>query len=220
MKKVPNPGKTVGAVFLLFLTGCSVFQPCVPLTLTQAPKPSLPAPQAFHAVQSVVFTFYGRSMTGIGVLSLNRASRTFELSCMTPMGTKLFDLRMADGEPEVLFALPFFTEKEGFAEAVALDIARIYFDPEPLQIRRAFQKGDTLHLESGDENLSIEYLYQGNPPELVKKRFIRKRALEAQIEYRNFFDQDGFRCIGEAGLKSKLYGYRLTIRTKELNVTE
>ena len=83
-------------------------------------------------------------MTGIGVLSLDREARSFELSCMTPMGTKLFDLRKADGKPEVLFALPFFTEKKGFAEAVALDIARIYFDSEPPQITRAWRKGDIL----------------------------------------------------------------------------
>ncbi len=202
----------------LLLTGCAVFQPRVPLELTELPRPARPAPPAFRAVQSVVFSFYGRTMTGIGVLSLDREARTFELSCMTPMGTKLFDLRMADDQPDVLFALPFFTEKEGFAEAVARDIARVYFDPDPPQISRAFRKGETLVIESRTNDINVEYSYEGTPPELMGKRFIQGRALEAQIEYLQTFEQDGFRCIGEAKLKSKIFGYQLTIRTKELNI--
>jgi len=137
---------------------------------------------------------------------------------MTPMGTKLFDLRYANETPEVLFALPFFTEKGDFAEAVALDIARMYFNPEPPRISRAWRKGDTLTIESEDEELRIEYDYHGTPPVLIEKRFHRDRALEAVITYSKFFEQDGFRCMGEASLKSKLYGYRLTVRTKELTL--
>lgn len=218
MKKFPTIGKIGVAILLLLLNGCAVFQTRIPLELEHPPKPTLPAPQKFQAVQSVVFSFYGRSMTGIGVLSLDRAARSFELSCMTPMGTKLFDLRFENETPEVLFALPFFTEKEGFAEAVAQDIARVYFDIEPANIRRAWRKGDVLTVESGDENQRIEYCYQGFSSQLVEKIFIRERALEARIEYINFFEQDSFRCIGEAKLKSKLYGYQLTIRTKKLTI--
>ena len=195
-----------------------MLQPRVPVELTAVPQAELPSPQKFQAVQSVVFSFYGRSMTGIGVLSLDRTTRSFELSCMTPMGTKLFDLRMLNGVPEVLFALPFFTEKEGFGETVARDIARIYFDSEPPQITRAYRKGKMLWIESelGEETLA--YGYTGAPLVLNEKRVLRERALEAQIEYRQFFEQEGFRCIGEAKLKSKLYGYKLTVRTKELTI--
>ena len=64
----------------------------------------------------------------------------------------------------------------------------------------------------------ITFGYTGEPPVLKQKRVVRGRALEARIEYRSFFEQDGFRCIGEAMLKSELYGYSLTIRTKELNL--
>ena len=214
----PILGRSVGLLMLFVLSGCAVFQPRAFLELECAPQASLPAPQSFQAVQSVVFSFYGRTMTGIGVISLNRSDRTFELSCMTPMGTKLFDLRYANETPEVLFALPFFTEKGDFAEAVALDIARMYFDPEPPRISRAWRKGDTLTIESEDEERRIEYDYHGTPPVLMEKRFHRDRALEAVITYSKFFEQDGFRCIGEASLKSKLYGYRLTVRTKELTL--
>jgi len=218
MRKVPTIGKGAGALLLLLLSGCAVLQPRVPLELQRAPQPALPAPKQFRAIQSVVFRFCGRSMTGIGMLSLDREARSFELSCMTPMGSKLFDLRYKNETPEVLFALPFFTEKEGFAEAVTLDIARIYFDPEPPNIRRAWQKGGKLYIESGLDDEKIEYRYTGAPPVLTEKRFLRGRALEAQIEYLQTFEQDGFRCIGGATLKSKLYGYRLTVRTKNLSI--
>lgn len=159
-------------------------------------------------------------MTGIGVLELDRSDRSFELSCMTPMGTKLFDLRYANETPEVLFALPFFTEKQGFAEAVALDIARVYFDPDPPHISRAFRKGDMLLIESEADDLMVEYRYKGNPPVLAEKRFYRDRALEARIEYCEQVEQDGFLCVSEARLKSRLYRYQLTIRTKELTIVK
>jgi len=212
--------KITFSISLLFITGCAVFQPSVPVELIRTPQPSLPAPQRFRAVQSVVFSFYGRTMTGIGVLALDRETRSFELSCMTPMGTKLFDLRFENEIPDVLFALPFFTEQEGFAEAVAHDIARVYFNNVPPHVTHAFRKGDLLLIESEDGDATVEYRYAGEPPVLMEKRFFRDRALEAQIEYLKAFERDGFRCIGEASLKSRLYGYRLTIRTKELTLTE
>lgn len=207
--------KPIGILLLCLTAGCALFEPSIPVELAEPPQ-ERPVPPTFRAVQSVVFSFYGRNMTGIGVLSLDRNNRSFELSCMTPMGTKLFDLRMNQGEPEVLFALPFFTEKEGFAEAVALDIARIFFDMQPAVITRAFRKGESLQIESKTENGVIRYVYQGFPLQMNEKYFIRKRELEARIEYRSFFEQDGFRCVGEASLKSEAYGYRLTVRTKEL----
>jgi len=190
----------------------------IPVEPDRSPQSELPSPKSFRAIQSVVFSFYGRTMTGIGVLSLNRETRSFELSCMTPMGTKLFDLRMKNNKPEVLFALPFFTEKEGFAEAVALDIARVYFDPDPPHISRAWRKGDVLWIESDLGGETLAYEYKGEPLALTGKKVFRERALAAQIEYRQFFKQDGFRCVGEAMLKSKLYRYSLTIRTKELTL--
>ncbi len=157
-------------------------------------------------------------MTGIGVLAMDRANRSFELSCMTPLGSKLFDLRYANETPQVLFALPFLTEHEGFGEAVAADIARIYFDLHPPVVTRAWRRGDVLWIESNSGDTKLAYAYTGDEPALSKKRVIRNRALDAQIEYRGFFEQDGFRCIGEASLKSKPYGYELTVRTKELTI--
>jgi len=207
------------SVALLLLTGCAMLTPRHPVELDRVPQAARPAPERFNAIQSVVFSFYGRSMTGIGVLSLDRAARSFDLSCMTPMGTKLFDLRMVNGVPEVLFALPFLTEKEGFGETVARDIARIYFDSEPPQITRAYRKRDVLWIESEVGEETLAYGYVGDPLVLNEKRVFRGRALEARIEYRQFFEQDGFRCIGEAKLKSE-YGYRLTVRTKELTIKQ
>lgn len=188
--------------------------------LERAPAAALPAPVSFRAVQSVVFSFYGRSMTGIGVLSLNRANRSFDLSCMTPMGTKLFDLQMKDNVPTVPFALPFFAEKEGFAEAVARDIARIYFDSEPPRVTRAYLKGKTLWVESESADETLLYGFIGEPRVLHEKRVVRDGSVNARIEYLQFLTQDGCRCIGEAKLKSKLYGYQLTVRTKELTINE
>jgi len=218
--KVPTLGRTVGiGGLLLLLGGCAMLTPEHPVELDRAPKPAMPAPQSFQAVQSVVFSFYGHSMTGIGMLSMDRGERSFELSCMTPMGTKLFDLQMKNDVPEVLFALPFFTEKEGFAEAVALDIARIYFDREPPQVTRAYRKGNRLWIESKSGLETLAYGYTGDPLVLIEKKVLQKRALKAQIEYRQFFEQEGVRCIAEATLKSE-YGYRLTVRTKELKIIE
>jgi hypothetical protein len=203
-------------LFLLSMTGCALFQPCVPVDPSQLSLPEANVPTKVRAVQSVVFSFYGRTMTGIGAISLDRSTRSFDLSCMTPMGTKLFDLSMKNGNPEVLFALPFFAEKEGFGEAVAQDIARIYFDSEPANLSRAYSKGDLLWVESDQDYAMFAYGYAGDPLILTRKNVFEERALVAQIEYLNFLDQDGVRYLEKARLKSKLYGYELTIRTKEI----
>ena len=207
-------------VLVVFLAGCTMLVPRYLVDVKEIPVPPLPAPQSFEAVQSVVFSFHGRDMTGIGVLSMDRATRSFELSCMTPMGSKLFDLRMVNGTPEVLFALPFFAEKEGFGEAVALDISRIYFDQEPPHVEKVFRKGDALLFEIDLGKTAQEYQYEGDPLVLKKKRFCGGHGIEVQIEYVDFMEQEGFRCIREAKLKSRKYGYQLTVRTKELTIKD
>ena len=209
---------TISGGCLLFLTGCAMFAPRYPVTLTEVPEPALPAPQIFQAVQSVVFSFHGRDMTGIGALSIDREARSFELSCMTPMGTKLFDLQMKDGQPEVLFALPFFEEKEGFAEAVALDISRIYFDQVPPQYDEAYRKGDALLIDVYPNKTGIEYRYTGSPPYLNGKQYCGLKGWEVRLEYTRRIEQDGFNCIGDIHLKNRKYGYQLMIRTKELTI--
>ena len=203
---------------LFCLTGCTILQPRYPVKIDSIPQPELPAPQSFTAVQSVVFTFHGRSMTGIGTLSLDRATRSFELSCMTPVGMKLFDLRVRNNQPEILFALPFFEEKEGFAEAVALDISRIYFDNKPPNKDDVFQKGDLLLFDIDLGDRAMEYTYTGEPPQLITKQYCGLKGVETKIHYIRYADQDGFRYIDEAHLESKLYGYQLTVRTKKLTI--
>lgn len=216
LEACPALFRAICMLLLFFLTGCAALQPRVPVDLVLAPQPEKPFAPNVRAVQSVVFSFCGHTMTGIGVLSLDRNARSFEISCMTPMGTKLFDLRYENNTPEVLFALPFFTEHEGFGEAVANDIARMYFDLTPPSVSEAYRKGDRLVIESHSCDRSIDYRYEGEERTLSGKIFRRGRAKESQIIYREFLEENGFSYVAEAQLHSKKYRYKLTVRTKEL----
>jgi len=203
---------------LLISTGCMVFQPRYPVNVASIPQPTLPAPQSFQAVQHVIFTLSDRSLTGRGTLSLDRATRSFEFSCVTPDGVKIFDLKMVNDTPEVLFSSSFPEQKEGFAEAVAVDISRIYFDNQPANKDDVFRKGEFLLFDIDLGDRAMEYSYTGEPPQLVIKQYCGPRGVEARVDYTDSIDQNSFRYIGEAKLRNKLYDYELTIQTKELTI--
>lgn len=202
-------------VCLVLAGGCATCPKGKPVPVQDIPAWELHEASAFSAVQSVVFQLYGRKMTGLGVLALDRESRSFKLSCMSPMGTKLFDLQMQNGTPEVLFALPFFTEKEGFAEAVAMDIARVYFIPEEETRIGVFQarKGLVFEYRQGNENTQV--LRHPQSGHMLEKKMMKECETEAEIMYRDYSASGRFTYAQTIQLKNRTYGYLLTLKTKE-----
>ena len=203
---------------ILFLTGCTVFQPRYPVKIDRIPEPTLPAPQSFQAVQNVLFSFKDRTMAGTGTLVLDRSTRSLELSCMMPEGQEFLHLRVKDGEPEIIFALPLFKEEEGLVEALAIDVYRIYSNNQPMNKDDVSKKGDLLLFDIDLGDRAMEYAYMGEPPVLVSKRYCGLRGVEAKIDYSDYIDQGDFGCIGTASLKNRLYDYQLVIQTKEITI--
>jgi len=210
----------VSSMFYIFfiLVGCTVFQPRYPVKIDHIPEPALPTPQSFRAEQEILFSFDDRTMAGTGTLSLDRATRSLELSCVTPEGKEFLHLRVKDEEPEILFAVPFFKETAGLADAIAIDVFRIYFNNQPMNMDDVSRKGDTLLFDIDLVDRAMEYAYMGEPPVLASKRYCGLRGVEAKIDYSDYIDQEGFGCIGTATLKNRLCGYQLVIRTKKITI--
>lgn len=204
-------------IFLL-LAGCTVFQPRYPVKVDRIPEPVLPRPQSFQAIQDVQFSYNNQNIAGRGTLSLDRPNRSLEFTCVTPDGKELLHVRVEDNEPEILFACSAFKEPEGLANAVAIDLFRIYFNNQPENKDDVSRKGDFLlfDLDLGDR--AMEYAYISEPPVLVSKRYCGLRGVEDKIDYSDPIEQDGFGCIGKATVKNKLHGYQLLIQTKKITI--
>jgi len=226
--RIPYPASRfphlVSCLSLLFLTGCaSIPFKDVPRTapgtnsaLTVRAAFARTQDSNYEALQSVVFQLFGRKMTGLGYFSVDTDTSAFALSCMTPMGMKLFDIQGQGDTVEAVFALPQFGKKENLARAVGLDLKRTYFDilpPEKAEIR---WKKDRLVFIEHQTDGRTEYDFGGPDQLLLEKRVYAGRKMVCRIRYYEYEPQNGFLYPHGIILENRNYHYRLILRLKSV----
>jgi hypothetical protein len=127
----------------------------------------------FEQVNAVVFHYLWREFTALGVASVDQRTRSFAVSCMTPLGVKLFDLVCKDGRTEGRFALPELAKRGGpLAQAAGEDLAHAYFDwAPPAGAPWALERG-RLVVAAADAAGVTEYRYAWRDGRLAEKRRI------------------------------------------------
>ena len=123
------------------LTGCATLPfpeppPCVPASAATAY--AIPGSFAarvaprFEQVNAVVFVYRMRRLAALGLVAVDRPARAFSVSCVTPLGVKIFDVVATNGAATARFVNPALAARGGnLAQAVADDLARAYFDWAP-----------------------------------------------------------------------------------------
>lgn len=220
--------RNISAVILVFsvffLSGCATvpFAPVAQTSMTAASAEtvrtqfSLTQDSDYEALQSVVFQLFGRKMTGLGYFSVDTKTSTFALSCMTPMGMKLFDIQGQGDAVEAVFALPQFGKKENLARAVGLDLKRTYFDSIPsenAEIRR--EKHRLVFIERRADGRT-EYDFGGPEQLLLEKRVYEGRKMVCRVRYYEYEPQNGFLYPHGIILENRNYHYRLILRLKSV----
>ena len=170
----------------------------------------------YEALQSVVFQMFGMKMTGLGYLSVDEKTSTFALSCMTPMGMKLFDIQGQGDTVEAVFALPQFGKKENLARTVGLDLKRTYFDNLPTEKAEIRREKDRLVFVQRQADGRTEYDFGGPNQLLLEKRVYEGRKLVCRIRYYEYEPQDGFFYPHGIVLENRKYHYRLILRLKSI----
>lgn len=212
-------------VFLFFCAGCAV-----PAPFSQPQRVSMEGmdpgmvieefarsvPRDFKIMNSAVFRYRGRKMTGIGYTAVNRETRVFAVSCMTPMGITLFDLQGTNGNYSASLALKGQWSSEAFAKTAGSDVEAVYMAPAPEKYGRVDCKQYSMTFFQPYREGSLEYVFSGKNAFLSEKRYRRNGSLEWRARYYEYRRIGSKLFPGGIVFENRRYGYSLVLRLKEV----
>lgn len=166
---------------------------------------------------TIVVKYAWKRMSALGYLTLDRQSRSFAMAAVNPMGVKLFEISVKDGELDKVSAPMDLDEKKEFFQAVADDVANAYFDLQPAPDAKVRRGNREVVFVSGIEGGRIEYVFVGAEPVLAEKRYYRGRRLLCRITYHEYFWKNGKLYPRGIALWSKEHHYKLTVRVVEID---
>ncbi len=173
--------------------------------------------QDFELLESVVFHFFGKQMTGMGYLAVDAGKQSFMLSCMTPAGIKLFEFKGVGDKVETLFMPPQLEKVQAhFSESVAQDIRRIYLGWTPSENAKLKHKQHSLVYREKVGGLKVEYVFEGPQHTLARKVYSRGWRTQSVIHYFNYEEVDGQLYPFGVVLENKRFHYRLVLRIKSV----
>jgi len=214
----------VAVLALALLSGCATapFADPEPYADTGVDPARIPAAFAasvaprFEQVNAVVFHFRRRAVTALGVAAVDRPARAFTVTCMTPLGVKLFDVVCRDGRDEGRFVHPALKRFGGdLAQAAATDLARAYLDWQPPPGAVATAARDRLVFVAADAAGTTEYRYAGRDGRLAEKVRIEGGRRRWSVAYRDYSQEPGGLVPRGLVIENRQYGYRLVVTTRE-----
>jgi len=178
---------------------------------------ALTLPITFRVVTAVTFKFMGRAVAAIGYTDVDTSKRTFTVVGLHPSGgITLFELSGGPDHVESAFALEEFTRLGDFAQAVADDIRRMYFDCVPAPAAEVSkEKGRILFRQQAAEG-EIEHVFGGADGVLVRKRYYEKGRKVWTASYYEYRWEQGKLYPAGIVLEHHEYHYQLLVRLKEI----
>ncbi len=173
------------------------------------------APQ-FEQVNAIVFRFRLRELTTLGMAAVDVPNRSFAVTCMTPLGVKLFDLVCTQGQVEGRFVHPELAKRGGdLAEVAGDDLLHAYFDWQPPAGTPHRLAGERLVFVAADPTGKTEYRYAWRDGRLAEKIRFEEGRRQWTIEYREYAEGgDGLTPTGMV-ITNHRHKYRLIVSTRQ-----
>ena len=174
-------------------------------------------PNRYELLNGVVLKVGWVTFSALGVLSVDTDEGRFELSCVTPMGMKLFDIEGDTSGARCLYAVPGLQERIDLAASVGEDVRTAYIRMVPAE--GASLKRGRRHLtftESGPGDRRVEYVVAGTPAVLVEKRRYDKGRLACTVGYYQYVERDGMLLPEGMVIRNRRFHYQLTLHLKEV----
>lgn len=169
-----------------------------------------------QVINSIVFQYKWQSFSALGYTQVDLENSTFEVSCMNPVGIKLFELTGNRNEVKPTFVLKELLQRGDLPRAVGEDIRRIYFDmlPGP-QAKIEKQKYKIIFTQPIDKGI-MKYIFAGKDHLLVEKHYYEKGNNLWTVYYYAYQMNKERLYPSEIILRHHRYGYNLIIRLKEV----
>jgi len=204
-KPIQEPGakKGRGCVNALFLlvaiagtSGCQTKNPFPEpppfVLLQQSPKE---IPQRFHQSlarqfeeqNALVFHYRWMDMAAVGIASVERETRSLAVTCMTPLGVKIFEVVCTNGVLSKSFVMPALEDKAGpIVTSAGADLMFAYFDLTPPFTAQWELTKTRLVFKAHDAEGVTEYRYAWPDGRLAEKMRLGHDGMVRLVEYRAY----------------------------------
>lgn len=173
-------------------------------------------PDSFKIINSIVFKYKWRSFSALGYLDADRGLNTFLVSCLNPMGIKLFELSADKNVVRTNYVLKELLSKGDLPQVAGDDIRRIYFGNVPSgEAKAEKEKRKVVFIEPSGPGI-IKYIFAGSPTMLVEKKYYEKKSLIWSVSYYEYRREHGKYYPSGIMLKNSRFDYSLIVRLKEV----
>ena len=218
--------KTAGSILLaaiLLGAGCSTVPssyPAVsPEVFIQRVAQSLPA--NFEAMHSVVIGIKPHwwwpaiRQVALGCSRVDRATRSYNVICLSPLGMKLFDIACTNGQTRGAFLIPLKGNQDVMLQSLGAAVSRAYLDMTPSSNATVTRRGAKLIFQQVSGNCRVVYTFSSTNALLLSKDYYEGRRRMMTIAYDNYRMAAGRSFPGSMSLRDYRYGYRLDFVLKE-----
>ena len=216
---------------IAMILSCAVLTGCVTSPFPE-PEPYIPGSGApadvparfaaklaprFEQVNAIVFRFRMQEMAALGMASVDRTNRSFAVTCMTPIGVKLFDVVCEQGHVEGRFVHPELAKRGGdLAQAAGGDLLHTYLDLQPPAGTPFEVRDGRLVFAVPDATGVTEYCYAWRDGRLAEKVRLEQGRRVWTVAYRGYApDAAGLLVPTGILVENRKYGYRLVVSARE-----
>ena len=172
--------------------------------------------QNLEVINSIVFEYKWQSFSALGYTQLDLENNTFKVSCMNPVGIKLFELTGNRHEIKSNFVLKELLQRGDLPQAVGEDIRRIYFDLTPSAQAKIKKEKYKITFIQPSGTGQTKYVFAGQQHWLIEKHYFEKNHKLWSVFYYNYLINNGKLYPENIILKHYRFGYNLIIRLKEV----
>jgi hypothetical protein len=214
------------ALYIFCLTGCvSIpFQKTAlvpvelfdPTDVRQQFSESLPS--EFQLVTTIEFMYKQRSIpSAIGYIAADIKNKSFTVVGINPIGgCTLFELSMEKDRVDCRFAIEEFTRHGNFADVVADNIKKAYFDCIPAADANVFKKKYTIIFRQPKVSGTMEYVFAGADKVLIEKNYYENNRKVWSVFYYEY--QKLNKKLYPAGIIIKHYQYKYNLVVRLLEI--
>ncbi len=173
-------------------------------------------PQRLQVINTIVFQYMWQSFSALGYTDVDRDKKIFAVSCLNPVGIKLFELSGDSNSVKPGFVLKELLKKGDLPGVVGEDIRRIYFDTVPSPEAKVEKKKYKIIFSRPYGAGLMKYVFAGSQNLLIEKSYYEKKRCLWRVFYNEYRQEQGKFYPSGILLKNYRYRYNLVIRLKEI----
>jgi len=152
--------------------------------------------------------------------NIQTKENTLAVTGLTPLGTKVFDLKAVNGEvKEYSFSMPQIKKKadpEKMAQAMTEDMWHVYFDRVPAPNADKWKTKNKIYYKQAWGSGTLEFIFGGLDARLIEKRYYENNRLLWDVRYFEYQESGSKLYASKTFYRNRVHGYSIALKLKEI----